>query len=564
MTPRALLRPLVTALLVGSLASTAFAAATIHIINTDGPNEGFNDNTPAAPVGGNPGTTIGAQRLNCFNRAAAIWGAILSSSVTINIQASFDPLTPCNATSGVLGSAGPISVSANNPSFEFQGFWYHQALGNKEAGGDVDPTHNDIQAQFNSNVGTAGCLPGAPWYYGFDHNEGTGLDLLAVLEHEFAHGLGFSTTTSGTTGNFLGTAPNQFPAVWDRFLFDETTHLHWNQMTPAQRVASAINTNHLVWDGAQVSAQAVPFLAHAPELVVPYAPGSADAISSSFGPNLTLGGVTGQAVVVNDGTGTTTDACEPIVGSLAGKIAVIDRGTCTFTIKVKNAQVAGAIGAIIVNNTTGALAPGGADATITIPSIGISLADGATLKTAISGGPTTVTLRLDPAKQAGLSADDHVLMFAPNPFVAGSSVSHWDASATPNLLMEPAINSDLTDNVDLTEPLFRDIGWLPRTLDAPPPGPSTRVALEGRPNPSRAGGSTLHFDLAANESLSLTLYDLAGREVRSLAKGEFGAGPHDVEWNGLDASGHRAAPGIYLVRLKGAHTELSQHLVVMD
>jgi len=556
-----LLRAFTAAALIAASAPAAFASATINIINTDGAGEGFNDPTPAAPVGGNPGTTIGQQRLNCFNRAAQIWGAILTSAVPIQIQAAFNPLS-CTATSAVLGSAGPITVQANNPSFEFQGYWYHQALANKEAGTDVDPANNDISAQFNSNLGQSGCLTGSGWYYGFDHNEGaTLIDLLAVLEHEFAHGLGFSTTTSGSTGNQLG--PPALPAVWDKFIFDETQGLHWDQMTSAQRVSSAINTNHLVWDGQQVNFQGPLFLAHAPEVVVPYAPGSLDATQSSFGANLTSGGVTGQAVVVNDGVGTTSDACEAIPGSLAGKIAVIDRGTCTFVIKVKNAQNAGAIGAIIVNNTTGALAPGGSDPTITIPSVGILQSDGATLKSQIGAGTVNVTLRLSPTKQAGLSANGHVLLFAPNPFQGGSSVSHWDVSATPNLLMEPAINPDLTDDVDLTSANFRDIGWLPRTLSAAPPAPAARVALASLPNPARRS-ATLRFDLSADETLSLAVYDLSGREVRSLANGPFVAGMHDIAWDGLDSQGHPAAAGVYLARLTGSRTHASQHVVLMN
>jgi hypothetical protein len=54
-------------------------------------------------------------------------------------------------------------------------------------------------------------------------------------------------------------------------------------------------------------------------------------------------------------------------------------------------------------------------------------------------------------------------MYAPNPYQSGSSVSHYDVSAFPNLLMEPAINSDLTHAVtpphDLTFPWLVDIGW---------------------------------------------------------------------------------------------------------
>ena len=58
-------------------------AATITIINLDGAGEGFNDPTPATPVGGNPGTTIGQQRLNVFQEAANIWGGLLPSAVEI-------------------------------------------------------------------------------------------------------------------------------------------------------------------------------------------------------------------------------------------------------------------------------------------------------------------------------------------------------------------------------------------------------------------------------------------------------------------------------------------------
>ena len=49
----------------------------------------------------------------------------------------------------------------------------------------------------------------------------------------------------------------------------------------------------------------------------------------------------------------------------------------------------------------------------------------------------------------------------PNPVAPGSSKSHFDTTATPNLLMEPAINDDLMPSIflDLTPNLFEDIGW---------------------------------------------------------------------------------------------------------
>jgi hypothetical protein len=71
------------------------------------------------------------------------------------------------------------------------------------------------------------------------------------------------------------------------------------------------------------------------------------------------------------------------------------------------------------------------------------------------------TLGINAALRQGADHVDRALMYTPLPLVGGSSISHWDTSATPNLLMEPFINSDLTTNVDLTLPLFRDIGWAP-------------------------------------------------------------------------------------------------------
>ena len=569
---RALLtRTLGTIALLALLAGSASAAATITIINMDGPGEGFNDPTAAVPVGGNAGVTVGQQRLLCFQQAASIWGSILTSSVTIQIQAAFNPLT-CNATSAVLGSAGPRFVERDEPSFEFPGHWYHEALACKEAGVDLTPVGDpglppgdngsDINAQFNSNLGNVGCLTGSGWYYGFDHLEGAKIDLLDVLLHEFGHGLGFSTTTSGSSGAYLST----FPAVWDKFLYDETTGLHWDQMTAPQRVASAINTNNLTWDGQMVTLSAPSFLSGLPEVAVPFGAGFLDGNPATFGAAITDAGVTAQAIVVADPVAPATDGCEtPFTNAalLVGKIAVIDRGICAFNVKAINAQNAGAIGLILVNNVAGALAPGGTDPAVTIPVIGITQADGTALKNAILGGPTTVTLRLSPTRTAGLHASGRVRMYSPNPLQSGSSVSHYDVSLFPNALMEPAINADLSDNIDLTEALFRDIGWLPRTLDVPVSYPSSRVEMASYPNPT-VGAANVHFVLPADERVELVLFDVTGRQVKHLAAGLYSAGPHDVRWDGRDESGRAAAPGVYLARLKGARTSATQHLVLIQ
>ena len=542
-----------------ALTAGAATAATVTIINQDGVGEGFNDPTGVAPVGGNPGTTVGAQRLYVFQYAANIWGSLLSDNVTIQVGANFDPLS-CSATSGVLGSAGPVSVNRDFSGATFAGTWYNVAEASKLANSDLDPSSPDIAATFNSSVGGATCLPQG-WYYGVDGNEGSQLELLPVVLHELGHGLGFLTLTDETNGTyFMG-----FPSVWDHFLFDDTALLHWNQMSDAQRMASAINCQKLVWDGASVTNRAPIYLGPKPLLHVNNPGGIAGDYAvgvASFGPTLTPGGVTGNVVLVNDGVGTTSDACEtPFVnaGAVAGNIALVDRGTCGFAVKVKNAQNAGAIGVIVADNVAGCppVGMGGVDPTITIPSVRITQADGATLKANLVG--LNVTLKSNPAQLAGADAGGKVLMYTPNPVQPGSSVSHWDTSAEPSLLMEPALTPGLSSNTDLTTALFADIGWFPYTMAVGnDPATGTHLGISF-PNPA-GSATTIQYSLARAEPIELSIYDLNGRLVNRLVAGSEPAGNHSVRWNGHDLTGRPVASGVYLYRLRTPSFTESRHI----
>jgi PA domain/Secretion system C-terminal sorting domain len=114
--------------------------------------------------------------------------------------------------------------------------------------------------------------------------------------------------------------------------------------------------------------------------------------------NLPTSGSVG-VVLADDGTGSlSSEACNALTNTAAmsGKIALIRRGTCAFVIKVKNAQDAGAIGVIIINNTPGnPIAMGGTDASITIPSGMVSQTVGNQLVAALTPGPLNVTLNPD-------------------------------------------------------------------------------------------------------------------------------------------------------------------------
>ncbi|MFT3711618.1 MAG: M36 family metallopeptidase [Archangium sp.] len=106
------------------------------------------------------------------------------------------------------------------------------------------------------------------------------------------------------------------------------------------------------------------------------------AMGAEFGPALTTTGVNGALALANDGVGTTSDACEAIVGSLSGKLALVDRGTCAFTVKAQNVAAAGAVAMIIVNNTgtNDIFGMAGTDKRQKMPSIMIGASDGAIAK----------------------------------------------------------------------------------------------------------------------------------------------------------------------------------------
>ncbi|HEX8427175.1 T9SS-dependent M36 family metallopeptidase, partial [Hymenobacter sp.] len=119
--------------------------------------------------------------------------------------------------------------------------------------------------------------------------------------------------------------------------------------------------------------------------------GNYSGVAAGFGRKLSsTTPVTGNLVLVIDSLSSSL-GCAPRfqnAAALNGNIAVLDRGTCDFSVKVRNAQRAGAKAVIVVNNVAGdPTVMGGTDTVgVRIPSIMISLADGTTLKNNLSSG----------------------------------------------------------------------------------------------------------------------------------------------------------------------------------
>ncbi|EMR03276.1 Minor extracellular protease vpr precursor [Cesiribacter andamanensis AMV16] len=120
--------------------------------------------------------------------------------------------------------------------------------------------------------------------------------------------------------------------------------------------------------------------------------GSYPAIEAAFSKPLTPEAVTGSLVLLNDGLQNPEGCTAPTnAAELAGQIAVVYRGTCGFADKVQQAQIAGAIAVVVINNAPGApITMGGAPTNpspaITIPAVMISQESGQLIRAQLDAG----------------------------------------------------------------------------------------------------------------------------------------------------------------------------------
>lgn len=143
-----------------------------------------------------------------FEAAMGIWGAILESTQTIEVDACWVVLDP-----NILGSAGALDYKINFLNAPTANTWYPIAVANGIAGTDLEPDDSDIIANFNSNY--------ANWYFGTDGNPAWNeYDFTTVILHEVGHGLGFSGSMrvdneADTTVSWGG--GTSYPISYDRF-----------------------------------------------------------------------------------------------------------------------------------------------------------------------------------------------------------------------------------------------------------------------------------------------------------------------------------------------------------
>ena len=96
-------------------------------------------------------------------------------------------------------------------------------------------------------------------------------------------------------------------------------------------------------------------------------------------------------------------------------------------------------------------------------------------------------------------------------------------------------------------------------------GPSTSAAglrLSASPNPAR-GSVTLAVGSEQSGQQELTVRDVQGRSVRTLARSWQAAGSRQLAWDGTDDSGSRVAPGVYLVTLRVGNHQTQNRVTLL-
>jgi hypothetical protein len=141
-----------------------------------------------------------------YEKAMSFWSKYLYSSQPIRIKATWTALS-----TGVLAVTGSTRIYKNFQNAPYQNVWYPASLAEAISGKDLNNGEFEIEMKINSNMN---------WYFGTDSKSQSGkFDLITVVMHEIAHGLGFSSSmklvNSNTQGQYGQSGSNY---IYDMFL----------------------------------------------------------------------------------------------------------------------------------------------------------------------------------------------------------------------------------------------------------------------------------------------------------------------------------------------------------
>ncbi len=209
-----------TATTTATLTALTFTSPQIATINIDFANPStdpsdptqncdvapWTDSTAAAPIAGNPGTTLGQQRQNALKYAVGQITQALQPPVPVTIHACWAHLGG-TSNRAVIANATPVTFIVDEPDFggyvlPLRYTWYAiteavRAGGASQCGllggGPTNGCDNEeILATFNEDIGTSNVLGGEQFYLGYTADTSkSSIDFVSVAMHELTHGLGF-------------------------------------------------------------------------------------------------------------------------------------------------------------------------------------------------------------------------------------------------------------------------------------------------------------------------------------------------------------------------------------
>jgi hypothetical protein len=172
-----------------------------------------------------------------INGAVDVWAQNFTSKVPIKVRVLWER----QSNSGILASAAPGKFHSNFKNIPDADLWYASALADAIAGEDIEPTTPEITIRINSTngpmlyLGTDGKCPSNKY------------DLMSMILHEMAHGLGF--LSNADYDDLYGYGSIQQPTPYDAYAQIPDGRRLMDLDSPSLELGQAL-TQPLVWSGA--------------------------------------------------------------------------------------------------------------------------------------------------------------------------------------------------------------------------------------------------------------------------------------------------------------------------
>lgn len=270
--------------------------------------------------------------------------------------------------------------------------------------------------------------------------------------------------------------------------------------------------------------------------------------AAGFGPNIPAGAITAAAVLTDDGSVNGSQLCGDAINAseIDGNIAIVYRGECPFVDKVINAQEAGAIAVIVINNVPGGVIDmGGTSNQINIPSVMVSLADGNLLVSEIGADAEDFQFGFDDQAASGL---------IPCPATAGGVFQPSEALDAFNGELATGIwTLQIADGTDENGGSLD--GWeleICFSEDLVSVSNVNTSNINIYPNPTTA---TVWFDLQHQSFDFIRIFDISGRNI----DGSIIQGMDQIT---IDMSGY--SNGLYIVHLEGPEGVVTEKVMKVN